>query len=143
MLEIEKKFLVNEMPNLFDYPFDEIEQGYLSFTPEIRIRKKGEKCYITEKGEGTQTRLEVETEINNITYSILSHLVKGKTIRKTRYIIPLEKDLIAELDIYHDDLEGFSTVEIEFGSEKQAQEFLKPEWFGEDITEDTRYKTKI
>lgn len=142
MLEIEKKFLVNELPNLSDFFFEEIEQGYLSFVPEIRIRRKGEKYYITEKGEGTQTRPEIETEINGTAYSILSNLIQGRIIRKTRYKIPLKDSLIAELDIYHDDLEGLSTVETEFRSEEQAQEFISPEWFGEDVTEDKKYKNK-
>lgn len=142
MLEIENKFLVSELPNLSDYIFDEIEQGYLSFVPEIRIRRKGEKYYITEKGEGTQTRLETETEIDGTAYSILSNLIQGRIIRKTRYKIPLKDSLIAELDIYHDDLEGLSTVETEFCSEKQAKEFIKPDWFGEDITENKEYKNK-
>lgn len=142
MLEIEKKFLLNEIPNLSDCFFEEIEQGYLSFVPEIRIRKKGGKFYITSKGEGTQTRAELETEINDTTYSILSLLVQGRVIKKTRYQIPLKEDLIAELDIYHDDLEGLFTVETEFCSEKQAQEFISPEWFGEDVTEEKKYKNK-
>lgn len=142
MLEIEKKFLVNEMPYLSDYPFDEIEQGYLSFVPEIRIRRKGNKFYITKKGEGTQTRPEEETEIDDIAYNILSHLVQGRIIKKTRYKIPLEDGLIAELDIYHGDLKGLSTVETEFESESQAREFIKPDWFGEDVTEDKKYKNK-
>lgn len=142
MLEIENKFLVREVPNLSEYSFDEIEQGYLSFVPEIRIRKKGDKYFLTEKGEGTRIRPETETEIDSTTYSILSNLVQGRIIRKTRYKIPLEDGLIAELDIYYDDLEGLSTVETEFCSEKQANEFIKPDWFGEDITENKEYKNK-
>ncbi len=142
MLEIEKKYLVNELPDLSDYPFDEIEQGYLSFIPEIRIRRKGKNCYITKKGEGTQTREELETEINTTAYDILSSLVQGRVIRKTRYKIPLEDNLTAELDIYHDDLDGLLTVETEFKSEEQAQEFVSPDWFGKEVTEDKKYKNK-
>lgn len=141
-LEIEKKFLVKEIPNLSDYSFNEIEQGYLSFIPEIRIRRKGKKYYITKKGEGTLSRPELDEEINEGVYGILSLLVSGKMIKKTRYQIPLENGLIGELDIYHGDLEGLSTVEIEFGAEKEAREFIGPSWFGEDITEDKRYKNK-
>ena len=142
MLEIEKKFLLKDIPDLSNYPFNDIEQGYLSFNPEIRIRKKGEKFFITQKSDGTQIRTEIETEINEVTYEILSTLLLGRLIKKTRFNIPLQEEIIAELDIYHDELEGLITVETEFTSEEQANGFLPPEWFGEDITKDKRYKNK-
>lgn len=82
MLEIEKKFLIDEIPDLSSASFDEIEQGYLSFVPEIRIRRKGEKFYITKKGEGTQTRTQEEEEINESVYKILSNLIQGRVIKK-------------------------------------------------------------
>ena len=142
MLEIEKKYLLNDIPNLSQIPYDEIEQGYLSFTPEIRIRKKGNKYYITKKGEGTEAREEIETEIDSITYNILSSLVNGRVIKKTRYRISLNYSLIAELDIYHEDLEGLVTFETEFPNEIEAKNFIAPVWFGEEITEDKRFKNK-
>lgn len=46
------------------------------------------------------------------------------------------------MDIYNDDLDGLVTVETEFSSEEQAEAFVKPSWFGDDITEDKRYKNK-
>lgn len=142
MLEIERKFLIYEIPDLAHYPFDEIEQGYISFEPEIRIRKKGSKCYLTEKGEGTKIRPEVNLEISQEIYEVLSHLVQGRMIQKTRYKIPIQDHLIAEFDLYHDELEGLMVVETEFSSEEQSQNFIPPVWFGEDITEDKRYKNK-
>lgn len=142
MLEIERKFLLKELPDLSSFSFDEIEQGYLSFTPEIRIRRKGEKYFITEKGDGTQTREELETEIDYVTYKILSNLVKGSIIKKTRYKITLDDELTAELDVYHELLDSLFTVEVEFRSEEQANSFIAPNWFGNDITKDKRYKNK-
>ncbi len=45
--EIERKFLVNELPaDLENYPHNEIMQGYLIIKEndiEVRIRKKGER----------------------------------------------------------------------------------------------------
>lgn len=49
MLEIERKFLVNEMPDLSQIASDEIVQGYLSFNPEIRIRIKGQNIILPKK----------------------------------------------------------------------------------------------
>jgi len=142
MLEIERKFLVKAVPDMANYNVTEIEQSYLSFSPEIRIRKKGTKYFITKKSEGTEVREEIEFEIDDMTYEILSNLITGRTIRKLRVEIPLSDSAIAELDVYQDDLEGLFTVEIEFETEEQANEFVLPDWFGLEVTEDLRYKNK-
>lgn len=57
-------------------------------------------------------------------------------------MIPIENDLIAELDIYSNQLEGLSTVEVEFPSLEVATNFQAPEWFGIDITSNKSYKNK-
>ena len=49
---------------------------------------------------------------------------------------------MAELDIYYGELEGLITVETEFKSEKEANEFIVPNWYGKEITYDKRYKNK-
>lgn len=97
---------------------------------------------MTHKGEGNQVRTEIETNISAEVYEILSLLVKEKFINKTRYEIELENDIVAELDIYHGDLDGLVTVEVEFKSEVQLSKFIVPEWFGKEITRDKRYKNK-
>ena len=142
MFEIERKFLLKELPDLSKLPFDEIEQGYLSFAPEIRIRKKEEKYFITKKSEGTKIREEIEISIDHITFEILSSLVQKNLVKKTRYKITLDNGIIAELDIYHEQLEGLVVVETEFPSNEEAEKFVAPTWFGKDITEDKRYKNK-
>lgn len=142
MVENERKFLVKYLPNLDTCLFHMIEQGYVSFKPEIRIRKLDAEYFLTCKGYGTQKRTEIETNINDVSYKILSLTVQGRIIKKTRYEVPLSDGVIAELDIYHDDYEGLYTVETEFKSDDQASSFVKPDWFGEEITEDLRYKNK-
>lgn len=141
MFENERKFLVNEIPNLDGVASYEIEQGYISFSPEVRIRRKGVEYFITHKGEGNQIRTEIETNIDKVAYDIMALLVQGKFINKTRYEISLG-DVIAELDIYHGDLEGLVTVETEFSNIEQASKFIVPEWFGKEITSDKRFKNK-
>lgn len=142
MNEIEKKFLVKSLPDLSQYPYTEIQQGYISCQPEIRIRQKDNQFFLTQKGEGTLIRSELETELTNVAYQILSTLIVGRLIEKQRYTIPLPDGNIAELDIYKGDLNGFVTVEVEFPTEIASQNFVSPEWFGSDITEDKRYKNK-
>lgn len=142
MLEIERKYLVYELPDLSNHLFHDITQCYLSFEPEIRIRKKGQHFYLTKKSTGTAIREEVETEIDEVTYEILLSIVKSNVIEKTRYSIPLTPNTVAELDIYHGELDKLTTVEVEFSSEEQMSEFIPPVWFGNDITSDKRYKNK-
>ena len=49
-MEIERKFLIKKLPeDLSSYAFHDIEQGYLSREPVVRIRKEDDKYYLTYK----------------------------------------------------------------------------------------------
>ena len=51
-MEIERKFLVKKLPdNINRYPYQKIEQGYLSYVPEVRIRKSNNKYFLTVKSK--------------------------------------------------------------------------------------------
>ncbi|WP_058486633.1 CYTH domain-containing protein [Defluviitalea phaphyphila] len=140
-MEIERKFLVNEIPNnLNQYEKKEIIQGYISIDPIIRLRKSNYEYYLTIKSKGHLKREEFELTITKEQFENLWSKVDSATIYKTRYNIPLENDLIAELDIYKGDLKGLITVEVEFTSEKDSFYFTPPKWFGKDVTHDNRYK---
>ena len=141
-MEIEKKYLVKDLPNLSHYPVSEISQFYLSFDPEIRLRQKNDQYFITQKSEGTDVREEIETEINENAFNILRALIKSKAIKKTRYFIAISDNLTAELDVYHDDLDGLFTVEVEFETKEEMEKFVAPTWFGEDISSNFKYKNK-
>lgn len=139
-MEIERKFLVKSLPNLNNYQKHDISQGYISIDPVVRLRKQDSSYYLTKKSKGSLIREEIEVEISQEVYDILLSLIQTRIIEKTRYKIPLENGLIAELDIYHNDLASLYTVEVEFKTMKEAQSFIPPNWFGEDITEDNRFK---
>ncbi len=141
-MEIERKFKVKYLPDLSDCKKSEIIQGYLSYEPEIRIRRKGNKYFITKKSNGTLEREELETEINADTFNILSDLIQDNIISKTRYEKIIADDLIAEIDIYHGINEGLIVVEVEFKSLEESLIFQAPDWFGEEITDDSSYKNK-
>lgn len=140
-MEIERKFLVKECPkNIDEYECISMEQTYISVNPTIRLRRENEKYILTVKGSGLISREEFELEITKEQYDNL--LLKRETpfVKKKRYKIPLENNLIAELDIYFEDLEGLMTVEVEFLTENMALNFIPPKWFGKDVTMDNRYK---
>lgn len=140
-MERERKFLVKECPkNIDEYECISMEQTYISVNPTIRLRRENEKYILTVKGSGLISREEFELEITKEQYDNL--LLKRETpfVKKKRYKIPLENNLIAELDIYFGELEGLMTVEVEFLTENMALNFIPPKWFGKDVTMDNRYK---
>ena len=139
-MEIERKFLINELPNLNNYPHKKIVQGYISTDPVIRIRQMDDTYCVCVKSQGHMIREEFELNITKEQCDALWPKVEHAPIAKTRYFIPLDNDLTAELDVYKGALDGLLTVEVEFISPLDASNFIPPSWFGEDITHDNRYK---
>lgn len=143
IMEIERKFLVASLPDLNNVVFKELKQAYLSFEPEVRIRSLDNNLfYLSEKSTGDLSRSEIGTQVDIVSFQILTNLAQGRTISKTRYYVSLNNNLTAEIDIYHDELEGLIIVETEFKSEMEANEFAVPSWYGKEITYDKRYKNK-
>lgn len=143
-IEIERKYLITEIPfDLSQFPHKEILQGYIFKSKEgvVRLRKKGNEYYITVKSDLKDSKIarnEIESEITEELFNTLWVTTEGKRLEKTRYEIPYE-DKIIELDIYHNNLNGLITVEVEFESLEDCEAFVPPEWFGKDVSEDSRY----
>ncbi len=144
-VEIERKFLITSRPGkLEQFPHKDIAQGYIAITDEgteVRVRSKGEKYSQTVKSGSGKTRTEVEFEISKDQFDALWPLTKGKRVEKTRYEIPYE-DVTLELDIYHGNLQGLATVEVEFTTEKQSNNFVPPGWLSEEVTYDPDFKNQ-
>lgn len=141
-MEIERKFLVKELPDLSGVKSSEIMQGYISILPEVRVRKLDNKYYRTEKGEGMVAREEREWEITTEEAEKMLSEVKTNLIEKTRYYLPYG-DYTIELDIYKGKFDGLVVCEIEFSTIEDANAFVPPTWFGEDISEKKEYRNKI
>ena len=139
-IEIERKFLVKEIPDKLD-TFERIDmtQGYLNTNPVVRIRKENDDYVLTYKGSGLLSRSEYNLPLNEESFEHLLKKCDGIIISKSRYKIPLENGLIAELDIFKGDLDSLKLVEVEFGLVEEANNFIPPEWFGKDVTTDGRY----
>lgn len=137
-MEIERKFLVKEMPELSEYSFHCMEQGYLNTEPVVRVRKEDDTYYLTYKGKGLMTREEYNLPLNESGYLHLVEKADGVIIRKKRYLIPYGKYTI-ELDVFEEPYENLVIAEVEFDSEEEANSFCPPDWFGEDVTMDRRY----
>ncbi len=143
--EIERKFLVKKLPDkLEQYPSEDIVQGYLAITEdgtEVRLRQKGKKYFQTVKSGSGKTRFESEIEITEIQFNSLWEATQNKRVEKTRYNIAHENGVI-ELDVYHGDLDGLLSAEMEFASEEASDKFSPPEWLADEVTEDKRYKNQ-
>ena len=139
-MEIERKFLIKQLPSLETYASKSMIQAYVSIEPVIRIRKENDLFVLTIKSHGDIMREEHELNITKEEFESLLKKVEGTIIEKTRYFIPLENGLTAELDIFSNQLAPLVTVEVEFASLEDSKHFIPPNWFGEDVSLDYRYK---
>lgn len=139
--EIERKFLVKGDFKQQVSKSVRITQGYLSSVPErtVRVRVKGEKGFMTVKGIGSASgasRFEWEKEIPVEEIRQLLEICEPGVIDKTRYIVPVG-DHTFEVDEFYGENDGLVVAEVELSSE--AEDFVKPEWLGEEVTGDVKY----
>ena len=152
-VEVERKFAVESIPTEIDLatvPNKHLRQGYVAICAdgsETRVRSfDDERFELTIKSPGTIARGEQTMKISQDMFEGLWEQTAGQRVEKRRYYIP-HGDVTIELDIYEGDLDGLMTAEVEFagreteGMVRQAT-FTPPEWFGDDISEDTRYKNQ-
>ena len=133
-MEIERKFLVKELPqNLEIFPVRLLEQGYLCTSPVVRIRRDNENYELTYKGKGLMVREEYNLPLTKESYEHLKRKIDGRLIQKKRYMIPYESHTI-ELDVFEGELAPLILAEVEFSSEEEANSFVAPDWFAEDVT---------
>lgn len=145
-VEIERKFIVSgdiakdyyEKAMNGQYEYKKIEQAYLTTNPVIRVRKSNDKYYMTYKGKGFIEREEYNLPLTEEAYMTLREKADGNIISKTRVLIPYDRYTI-ELDIFDKPFEKMTIAEVEFETLDDANNFSKPEWFLEDVTEDRRY----
>lgn len=139
-MEIERKYLVRELPeNLDSYPHRTIEQGYLCTEPVVRVRRDADEYILTYKSKGLMVREEYNLPLTEEAYRHLTAKTDGRMICKERYCIPYTGKLTIELDIFKGDLAPLLLAEVEFETEEQANYFIPPEWFGEDVTFSSQY----
>jgi adenylate cyclase len=145
-MEIERKFLIpSPPPGLERFPSSHIEQAYVAIDPagtEVRIRRRDDDTTLTIKGGRGRSRAEEELELDPERFARLWELAGGRCLTKTRYEIPADGGLTIELDVYDGRLAGLITAEVEFPSEQDADEFVPPDWFGAEVTEEDAYKNQ-
>ena len=139
-MEIERKYLVKYLPeNLESYEQMHIAQGYLCTNPVLRIRRSNEEYFLTYKGQGLMAREEHEFSISEEAFEHLLRKTDGVLLSKIRYLIPLDEKHTAELDIFQGVHAPLRLVEVEFESMEDAENFVAPDWFGDDVTNSGEY----
>ncbi len=124
--------------NLARYDSHLIEQGYLNTNPVVRVRREDDTYYLTYKGKGLMAREEYNLPLNEQAYNHLVAKADGNIITKRRYLIPLPPYTI-ELDVFMEPFAPLVIAEVEFPTEKEAEAFIPPEWFLEDVTFNPEY----
>ncbi len=138
--EIEHKFLVTgEVWRALGTPV-RYRQGYLATGPDciVRVRIKGTQARLTVKGRPHGiVRPEYEYPIPvSDAEELLDMVGADRQIIKNRTKIPF-KGKIWEVDEFFGKNKGLVVAEIELKSVNEP--FEKPDWVGEDISEDVRY----
>ncbi|MEQ1531236.1 MAG: CYTH domain-containing protein [Methylococcales bacterium] len=140
-IEIEHKFLLanddwrQQVSRSVQY-----KQGYLSSlaTTSIRVRISDEHAWLNIKSATVGThRHEYEYEIPlQDAGEIINHLCRKPVIEKTRHFVSFAGKLW-EIDEFAGDNQGLIVAEIELNA--IGEDFAKPSWLGQEVTQDLRY----
>lgn len=136
-VEIERRFVVAHLPDaLVLDPGTPMRQGYLTDggAVAVRLRITAAAAVLTVKAGAGLQRTEVEVPLPADEAEQLWPHTAGRRISKTRHRVPLADGHIAEVDRYHDALDGLVTIEVEFTDVPAAERFAPPAWFGTEVT---------
>jgi adenylate cyclase len=140
-LEIERKFMViNDKWKDSVVSQTVIKQGYLATTEKasVRVRVGGDQANINIKGTTKGiSRREYEYPIPlEEAQELLDHLVTGAAIDKVRYKVRCGNH-IWDLDLFRGANQGLVVAEVELSHEDE--DFVMPDWVGDEVSMDTRY----
>ena len=99
--EIERKFLVAELPDLTHAKKALVRQGYLTApgdSTELRLRQKNESYFLTLKGSGGMVRVEREAELTAAQFQTFWPETTGRRVEKDRFTGALPDGRVFELD---------------------------------------------
>lgn len=142
--EIERKWLMQGFPDL-PYTKEVMQtQAYLSFMPAVRIRKveqAGEARYtLTIKGKGTLRRTEVELPLSQGEYEALADIAASPAATKRLRLYPLHEGHVMECSLVDEGEDtAFFYAEVEFATLEQANQFVAPDFMGQEVTQDPSF----
>jgi len=140
-IEIERKFLLrNDTWRSSVERSQRFGQGYLAAGEDAvaRVRLAGDQAWLTIKGRRSGiVRHEFEYAVPATdARQMLDHLCGGRVVEKTRHWASYG-GYVWEIDEFEGENRGLVVAEIELNSAEDR--FDRPEWVGEEVSEDPRY----
>lgn len=146
-IEVERKFLVvGDAWREMAHEVLPMAQGYLNdsasldsgaMRSSIRVRISSERAWLNIKSaEAGPSRQEFEYPVPVEDARALLALCVGGTVDKRRHLVRHGAHLW-EVDEFLGDNAGLVVAEIELGAVDEA--FERPDWLGDEVTNDTRY----
>ena len=141
-IEFEKTYLLKSLPfGLKQAKSVLIRDVYVPDTvnhAHLRLRQKDDTFVITKKqpvlGSDSSKQYEYTIELNKEEFEALSKC-SNKDFVKRRYFLELA-GRPAEVDVYHEKLEGLVVVDFEFDNETQKDNFETPDFVLADVTQE-------
>lgn len=138
--EIERKFLITGDAWRGVGISTVFRQGYLSTVKErtVRVRAAGDQGSITVKGitiGAARTEFEYSIPLADAD-AMLDELCERPIVEKTRHVVEVD-GTIWEIDEFAGVNEGLIVAEVELDS--IDQEVTRPDWIGDEVTDDPRY----
>ncbi len=140
-IEVERKFLVvGDAWRAEVSSATRIVQGYLAqtATATVRVRVRGDRGYLTVKGASVgieRSEFEYEIPVPDA-MAMLDTLAQGPVIDKVRHLVPVGQHTW-EVDVFGGANAPLVMAEVELAD--AAQDFVTPEWAGQEVSEDSRY----
>lgn len=137
--EIERRFLLKNEGWRGLAEGEWLKQGYLSVERErtVRVRIKGDQAWLTLKANiSNVSRHEFEYAIPLADAETIMSAMCPMLVEKRRHRIALGGH-VWEVDEFSGQNAGLVLAEIELSDEAEAYD--RPDWLGEEVTEDPRY----
>lgn len=125
-MEIERKWLTRGWPQGDPDRVIEMEQGYISVSPTVRIRShretgKADRYVLCFKSKGGLVRQEIETDIDKALFDQLRDFIGKPLVKKVQRRYNLPGGLVLEANqVDPGQPTGFFYAEVEFASEADA-----------------------
>lgn len=133
--EIERKFLVNEVPNLSGLEKITLERHFLYIGNgiELRIQSNGTRHTLQRKVSKSAVERETQTlEISLEEFDRLQTLSVASISRDSYRLADTPK---TDLHFYSGKFQGLVRAEFEFSSLDESNAFIPPLWVGKEITD--------
>jgi len=141
MIELEKTYLAKFIPSKLENKKEMIDiyiPDGIDHAP-IRIRKNGNKFYITKKQPAKENDssvlIEQTIELSEAEFIELEKEIKGRRIEKIRCSFN-HKGNTAEIDVFQGKLKGLVLVDFEFDTEEAKEKFKMPDFCLADVTQE-------